>query len=579
MSEPDDTSASGSRTRALIELGLVLGLLAVDFWVLRLWEGWTASLAAEATVLLVVVLSVWRRRPARTDRVATWAKACTEAGVSLAVMAVVLLLATALVRESYEGLRWGFLGLSTLARTAWVARELVEAGAHLLLLLLFLWPLTRDVVGKDRAALAVTAAVFGVFHLPSLYLAIGTAILAVAWVGLFRRSKRLAPLLVAHAILAIVAAAAVPGRLTYDMRVGASALEVRPGYRLLERSDSRELLRAVTSSAYRERHGGRDRGVVEGLYPDLLGRRAIAEEVEQWVGVLEWASIRAVAEYFLSSEEALSRGTWRRRTPDLAPMSPGADIAFNSRSAGFEGWHVQESDWRWSEAEAAIEFRLELEAQRTYVLALEAGAFGPQTVDFGLNEVSLGTAELEEFSSRTLGWVIDSADLRAESANRFELSAPGASLASEEDPRILAVALRSLRVVPLRFPTTLTFTEDEYFLTGFWSAETAFRWTVGTSACLVYPLASVDDESDYILEMRAGGLGEQEVEVLVNGQSVGSLAFSGLTPVVQHLRLASSALRVGPNEVEILVPGARTPEGDTRDLGLAFLSLEISPSG
>lgn len=554
-----------------------MGLLAVDFWILRARDGWMASLVAEAAALLVVVGSLWRRRPARVDGAAAHRRSWTEAAASVALLAVVLLLIVALVREPYEELRWGFVGLSNLARTLWVGQELVEAGAQLLLLLLFLWPLTREVVGKEPVALGVTAAVFGAFHLPSLYLAIGSAALALVWVSLFRRSKRLVPLLIAHAVLAILAAAAVPGRLTYGMRVGASALEVRPGYRLLERSDSRELLGVVTSDAYRQRYGGRNREVVEGLYADLLGRRATAEEVEQWVGILEWTSIRAVAEYFLRSEEALLRGTWRRRSPDVAPMRPGADIAFNSRSAVFEGWHVQESEWRWSEGEAAIEFRLEVEAQRTYVLALEAGAFGPQRVDLRINEVSLGTAEIEGFSSRTLGWVLDSDDLLSESANRFELSAPGASIAGAEDPRVLAVALRSLRVVPLRYPTALTFTEDDYFLTGFWTAEPAFRWTVGTSSRLVYPLASVEGEDDYTLELRAGALGEQEVEILVNGSSAGRLTYNGLTPVVQHLRLAGSTLQVGPNHVEILVPGALTPEGDTRDLGLAFVSFEISP--
>lgn len=131
--------------------------------------------------------------------------------------------------------------------------------------------------------------------------------------------------------------------------------------------------------------------------------------------------------------------------------------------------------------------------------------------------------------------------------------------------------------MPLRYPTALTFTEDDYFLTGFWTAEPAFRWTVGTSSRLVYPLASVEGEDDYTLELRAGALGEQEVEILVNGSSAGRLTYNGLTPVVQHLRLAGSTLQVGPNHVEILVPGALTPEGDTRDLGLAFVSFEISP--
>ena len=44
------------------------------------------------------------------------------------------------------------------------------------------------------------------------------------WIMLYSRSGRLAPLILSHMILATLAHGGLPERLTYDMRVGSSAL-------------------------------------------------------------------------------------------------------------------------------------------------------------------------------------------------------------------------------------------------------------------------------------------------------------------------------------------------------------------
>lgn len=66
-----------------------------------------------------------------------------------------------------------------------------------------------------------------------------------------------------------------------------------------------ELVRAslIGSGEYLQSHGGTVYGAVQGLYQDILGRNAVQAEVNYWVGVSAHASLTAIANGFVTSDE------------------------------------------------------------------------------------------------------------------------------------------------------------------------------------------------------------------------------------------------------------------------------------
>jgi membrane protease YdiL (CAAX protease family) len=83
----------------------------------------------------------------------------------------------------------------------------------------FLARLRRVLPGPGWAALA-TACLFALAHLPNPILAAGTFLWGWAACLLFLRYRNLYPLAMAHAILGISLAVAVPGPAIHNMRVG-----------------------------------------------------------------------------------------------------------------------------------------------------------------------------------------------------------------------------------------------------------------------------------------------------------------------------------------------------------------------
>lgn len=66
-----------------------------------------------------------------------------------------------------------------------------------------------------------------------------------------------------------------------------------------------ELVRAslIGSGEYLQSHGGTVYGAVQGLYQDILNRNAAQSEVNYWVGVSSHASMTAIAQGFVTSDE------------------------------------------------------------------------------------------------------------------------------------------------------------------------------------------------------------------------------------------------------------------------------------
>ncbi len=502
------------------------------------------------------------------------------------MLAVLLAVWVAIVREPYDEPDFAFLDLPGPLLCFWILRRLALAAVQQLVLQLFLWPVARELLRADGAATVTTAAVFGLLHLPSPAFALGTAVVAAVWLVLYRRCRRLAPLIVSHALL-ITAAHAMPERLFYDRAAGARVMADAADYRLLARPESRALLRAVTSDRYFAHRGSSERGYVEGLYRDLLGRPASAGEAATWIERLRRGSRGSVAKQMLLAAE-LEPATLRGREIDDRPLKPGVAILPGSPAADFEGWYDAEAGWRWARtATPAIRFALEPEPERLYVLALACGAAAEQQVDLELDGYAAGSASFAGFAPQTRRFLLEPGQLLVGQLNTGQLNAGahelwlqvrGERVAIGGDDRPLGLGFRSLELTALRYPAaSVAFPDDPYFLEGFSIAEERLRWTDGATARLVYPLRRVEAGATYELRLTAGAFERQRVQVYLNDEALAEWTFEGLYPEDRRARFDAALLRPGANLLELRLLDAASPEGDPRQLGLAFVNLRIYP--
>ncbi|MFI5165770.1 MAG: DUF4214 domain-containing protein [Thermoanaerobaculales bacterium] len=294
------------RGRAVIELGLAVAGAAAGLWLVPPRLGVRELLAAGLLAAALAWYSHRRRQtageapaPPRIAAGRAWLEACLATLALVAMAALVF----SFFREPYDEVRLAIVQRPPAELAIWVGRRLVFAAAQQLLLQLFLAPVCGEIVGGTVMATSLAAALFGLAHLPSPTLVVLTFVAASTWIWLYRRGRRLAPLVVAHALLWIAGFAIVPDRLTYDMRVGRAAVAVRPGFRMLDSALGRSILREVTTPSYYQRQGGTDAAFVQALYRDVLGREAAPAEVAFWKRWLQHDSRIEVAKHFVISDE------------------------------------------------------------------------------------------------------------------------------------------------------------------------------------------------------------------------------------------------------------------------------------
>ncbi len=577
----------------MAELAAVLALVATDLWLV--WDRPGLLVLVRALAATVIIASVLRRREHRRATIST----ATPRQAWLEAAAVTLILGLAVVA-------WATVAsgpfdepnpppLAASALSLWLVHRVTLAIVQQLVLQLFLGPAARQVLGGVRLAAVAVATVFGLFHLPSAPFAIATAVAALLWLGLYQRSQRLAPLIASHALLAILAST-LPDRLFLDMKVGAPALEIAADQRALAAEETQALLGAVSSPRYASYRGGTGRGYVDGLYRDVLGRVATGDEIDRGVDQLRKITRLELAKRMLLAEELDETTLWRRFIDD-EPLAPGIEINPTSSQASrpegapavsFTGWYDAEGEWRWARDPApAISFGIDREPGRDYVLAVSGGAATPVTVGIELNGELAGTDRFTDLTPRDHRRLLGSEQLDADGDNTLRFLVVPEQLQPEDtrapavlegDPRALGFGLRQLRLAPLRLPSAaILHTDDDYFLEGFSVAEERLRWTLEPTARLVYPLREIEADGCYALQLEAGAFERQGVSLLVGGQRIADWTFDGLEPQRRTAHLDGDQLSPGPNLVDFQLPDARSPEGDPRRLGLAFISLRIYP--
>jgi membrane protease YdiL (CAAX protease family) len=283
--------------RPAIELLTVVGLLEAELWYLRAnGPGWL-NVLVYGTIVATLWLSYDRRR--RAGLTSTWPVVGLRRGwfeilAACLGLSALLVVAAWLVGDANETFEFVFLDKPPLRLFNWLAGKLGAALGQQLALQLFLWPVGMEITRSRTAGMVLASAVFGLVHLPSPTLVAITFLAGLAWIGLYRRTGRLAPLVLSHMVLATLAHGALPERLTYDMRVGLTATaDLKrfedlndPKTRLINRrlKENRASLKHFTSREYFDTQGGDLPGFIRGLFRDLLDRPAAESDVAFWAG-------------------------------------------------------------------------------------------------------------------------------------------------------------------------------------------------------------------------------------------------------------------------------------------------------
>lgn len=290
---------------------------------------------------------------------------------------------------------------------------------------------------------------------------------------------------------------------------------------------------------------------------------------------------------FMASERLLE-ARWddyeRREVEDrrgrLNPYALGTPIPFDSAEVIFVHWYGPEDGWRWTRGDgASVLLRLpRIDPRRLHLLEILAGSMGTQRVGVHVNGVPVSEFNLTGFDPAWRLVAVPGSLLRSRAENTLELRVSDPS-STANDSRRLGVSLRQLRLAPL--PTDfleVTYADDPFFGDGFSEAEGGWRWTDGTQARLHYPVGSVIAESEYVLTIRARALGEQRIDLNLNGVSIGSTVVAGveLTSITQRFP-GTLLLADQINRVELTLPDATTPPGETRRMALALVSFSIAP--
>ncbi len=127
----------------------------------------------------------------------------------------------------------------------------------------------------------------------------------------------------------------------------------------------------------------------------------------------------------------------------LQPIVPRWLYAHNSTNVCFVGWSGAEATHRWSEGtEASIYFHVDSLEEFDGLLSVDAGTLGSQRVIIELNGQEVFREEMGGWSS-SIRTAFQSSQLK-QGINHLHFIFPDAHKPESEDPRILALALRSV---------------------------------------------------------------------------------------------------------------------------------------
>jgi hypothetical protein len=210
--------AAGGKQRNLLELSIGYGLILLAVWTPQPWQR-VFSGAALAWIMLVVGLSFegWTEMGLH---ISGSLRALWVVGLALVLAVAASTLAGRLHTLHLPG------GPTMVVKRYW--GYAIWAFLQEFLLLDFVLLRSLRLLPDRKAAVMATAGLFAFAHLPNPILTPATLIWGFVACRLFLRYRNVYTLAVAHAILGICIAAAVPGPVTHHMKVGLGYLTYRP---------------------------------------------------------------------------------------------------------------------------------------------------------------------------------------------------------------------------------------------------------------------------------------------------------------------------------------------------------------
>lgn len=207
--------AERSKLRDAAELVLAYGLIVAVIWTARPLQRYLWMVAV-AVLAVMIALSVEGRGSAWLDAMGLRRKNFLA---SLWVTGAALAAAGAAIGVA---MRMGTLhtphGFVDFVRTYW--GYAVWTFVQQFLMQGFFLTRLRRLMANGPAAAVATAGIFAVAHLPNPILAPLTLVWGLAACFLFLHYRNLYPLALAHAVLGITVAIAIPGPVVHNMRVG-----------------------------------------------------------------------------------------------------------------------------------------------------------------------------------------------------------------------------------------------------------------------------------------------------------------------------------------------------------------------
>jgi len=214
----DTTVSKESRRRAAIEIAVGYFLILSVVWTPRPLQRFLWIVAA-AGIAIIIWRSFEGFKPMGFTT-ANFGRALWIVGVAAAAATIAIAIAARLhtLRVPPGGLI-GFIA-TYIAYAIWT-------GVQQFLLQGFFWLRLQRLMTAKTAAL-VAAALFAAAHLPNPVLTPITLLWGIAACLLFSRYRNIYPLILAHAILGITVAIAIPGPADHNMRVGIGYLTYNP---------------------------------------------------------------------------------------------------------------------------------------------------------------------------------------------------------------------------------------------------------------------------------------------------------------------------------------------------------------
>ena len=119
------------------------------------------------------------------------------------------------------------LGLADKSWQHWLIVKLPTVVGQQIMLQILLVPVLLRLFSRTRIAVVAGAAIFALLHLPNPLLVLFTFVAGTIWISAYFRSRQLAPIILSHLVLAVLAAG-LCGEYIFGMRVGPTCMSLFP---------------------------------------------------------------------------------------------------------------------------------------------------------------------------------------------------------------------------------------------------------------------------------------------------------------------------------------------------------------